>query len=226
MLEGEGSFYRRKTGYTAVQIPNNDTDVIKECEQFLRDRLILFNTYEVKAGRKRGYKIIVSEADTRSLYTQIKCKMECRLNEFQQILGTSETECDLTVNVDWLIGVWEAEGSFIISRNHRGHLIPKIELDSTNERIIRKVILTLKHLGLSWYVKDYDRGKKPFTKITIQGHKRCKRFCRCLSWVTTRNQKRAKVMLDFCNFRLGQPLNTPVCDIDYSYWNQMKQLNS
>lgn len=228
ILEGEGSFYRRSDTNIRVVIPNNDVDVISNCESFLRRNSILFDTYTVKAGTKTGYKITVTDVDCVNLYTRILHKLQCRLQEYQQILRASETTCDTSIDLHWLIGIWEAEGSFIISRNHKGYLTPKIEIDNTNPKIIWKVVNTLHYLGLSWYSKDYTpEAKKPFTKITIQGVKRCLRFTQKTTdlWRCQRNVKRSKVITEYCNHRLSKPVNSGYDESDYQFQNSMLQLN-
>lgn len=227
ILEGEGSFYKRSETNKRILIPNNDLDVIKTCEKFLADNLILYKTYQVKAGTKIGYKITITDVDCKNLYTRILQDLQCRLDEFQRILGASETECNISANLHWLVGIFEAEGSFCISENHRGYLTPKIEIDNTNEKIVGKVIETIKSLSLSWYVKKYfPEGRKPFTKVSIQGTKRCLRFLQQVSdWRTTKNVQRSKVMVDYCTQRLQKPINSGYDSSDYNFRNTMLQLN-
>lgn len=228
ILEGEGSFYRRSLTNKRVIISNNDLDVINFCEKFLSHNNILFNTYKVKAGTKIGYKVTVTNVDCRNLYNIILPSLQCRLNEYQLILGASETVCDLSVNLYWLIGIFEAEGSFCISENHRGHLTPKIELDNTNSRIIDKIVKTLYANNLSWYIKNYlPEKRKAYTKITIQGVKRCIRFLILTEnlWQTKKNLLRSKLMLDYCRNRLQKSINAPYDLSDYVFKNQMIQIN-
>jgi hypothetical protein len=227
ILEGEGNFIDRSSGYKAVEIQNNDLDIIDACEYFLKLNAILYNVYPVKAGRKTGYRIIISKQDCINLYTRINSQLECRLQEYQRILGASETERDLTVNRDWLVAIYEAEGSFILSENYRGNITPKIELDNTNEKIINKIVKTLYSLQCSWYVKDYDRGKKPFTKITIQGIKRCKRFLTIINtWRSNKINQKCKLILDYCNIRLSKTANSPYDQEERNIKLQFASINS
>lgn len=228
ILEGEGSFHSRNSNGTRVMLHNNDKDVIQGCEDFLKRKNILFKVYNVKAGKKYGYKLCISGVDCNNLYYCILPELQCRRNEFQKLLGASETERDLSVDLHWLIGIWEAEGSFIVSKNFRGYLTPKIELDNTNTKIIQKIVITLKELGLSWYSKDYVPDKrKAYTKISIQGVKRCLRFTQNTKdlWRCNKNIKRSTIMLNYCLYRLSKPVNSSYDENDYIFQNQMLQLN-
>ena len=211
ILEGEGSFGTRHGGSGRIQIHNNDKDIIDKCEEFLKQNQVLFSTYQVKAGKKIGYKLCITMQDCINLFRIVQEQMDCRNQEFQQIVGASETEREPSINVSWLIGIWEAEGSIFLSTNHRENLIPRLELDNTNSKIIKKIVINLRNLGCSWYCKDYDRGHKPFTRITIQGLMRCQRFLRKVKnlWQSRRNEKQSQLLLEFVDSRLQMGIKEP-----------------
>lgn len=205
ILDGEGCYKSKETGYKAIEISNDELDIIEECERFLSNSCVLFRRYEYILKNKIRYKIIVSMQDCINLYNKIKDKLECRIKEYQKILNAPETERDLTIDYNWLVGIYEAEGAIILSENYRGNLTPKIELDNTNEDIIYKIRKNLDMLKCSYYVKDYDRGNKPFTKISIQGIKRCKRFLESnIKWRSKKITKKCSLLLDYCNLRLSK----------------------
>jgi hypothetical protein len=224
ILEGEGSFFERPR----IQIPNNDVDIITECERFLRSNLVLFETYSVKAGTKTGYKILISKHECYCLFKKIIHRIECRHQEFQRILGASETERNLSDDFQWMIGIWEAEGSFFLSQNHRGNLTPRAELDNTNSRILQKLVVTLKSNQVSWYAKRYfPEERLPYTKILINGFHRLHRFLLLTrnQWRCKRNIQRTELLLKYIQLRLAKGQKSPYSNQEYEIYNQLKILN-
>lgn len=229
ILEGEGSFHIRKSGSVRIQLHNNDKDIIDECEKFLLSLNLIVGVYPVKAGKKIGYKICIPDLESKSLYPRIYQQMECRRNEYQRMLGASETTCDPTVDLYWLIGMFEAEGCFFISQNHRGHFTPRIELDNTNRTIIKKIVATLSVHNCAWHCKDYvPTIKQEYTKLSIPGMLRVRRFLSETKglWRSSRNIKRTNLMLEYINSRLETPNNTPYNNREKQIYYEIKQLNS
>lgn len=231
ILEGEGSFHVREGGSIRIQIHNNDKDIIDYCVEFLRTQMILSNVYIVKAGKKKGYKLCISRQDCINLYTRLGHKLECRKTEYQRIMGASETTCVTSVSVDlhWLIGIWEAEGCFLFIKDCNEKIIPKIELDNTNSKIIDKIISTFKFLGLAFYAGNYvPDKKKPYTKISIAGVLRCKKFLEKTRnlWRSDRNYQRSEAILNFINSRLSKEQKETYSEQEVQWFHRVRLLNS
>ena len=129
ILEGEGNFQEKRvrtnvhnykhsdkhyTGTTCefLRITNTNADIIKACERFLDKNHMLYETYEDTKRTSTGKKIMrimVSGGECRNLYNLIESELQCRRDEYQRIIGSSETLRDITVSLDWLVGIWQAE---------------------------------------------------------------------------------------------------------------------
>ena len=233
MLEGEGHFEKRDYNFFRVHLSNTDLDLILVCEEFLAKSSVLFTrqeeTRKTKAG-KTAYRIYISSQDARNLYVKIRSSLQCRRDQYANIVGASETECDapLTVDLQWLIGVWQAEGTFYIAKNHKGVLVPYASLENTNSKIIAKVVMTLKDLGCSWYCKDFiPTVKKPYTRVQISGMKRLQRFLNKTQglWLGRRDNLRTSLMLEFINSRLSKHQGVSYNDREQQIYHLIRDQN-
>ena len=237
ILEGEGCFEKSKKQNIRVRISNTNLDIIEACECFLKMNNVYFVTHVHKrSGRKTEYEISIRTSRELTLnYPHILFKLveenlQCRYSEFARILGTSETVRDLSVDLDWLIGVYEAEGSFSIVMNNRGNVAYKIDLSSTNPRILEKVALNLRAMDCSWHVENktsYQLHHKAAQAINIYGMKRCSRFLKATlnKWVAERNQLRTSLMLELAESRFSKPIKSKYSDRELSIIQEMKVLN-
>lgn len=213
VLEGRGYFQN------TVTISYDDLEIIVECEKYLTSQSINFDRREVKVGKKRTYYIDISY---QQMVNSIDVELQCRR------LGASEILRDLTINIDWLIGIFEVAGSFLIYRNHEQRLTPKIDLESTHRRVIDRAVLNLQALGLPCYVKHFDPEKsKPYTRVTLQGMKRCERFLMQITgWRSKAITLKTRDMLLFCQSRLGNPVRDPYTVEEIGWANNLRYLNS
>jgi hypothetical protein len=232
IIEGEGHFEKRSYDFFRLHISNCDLDIITACEQFLTKNNILFTRYqETKKtkGSKTAYRILVSSQDCCNLYRILSPFLHCRKEEYQKIVGASETTCDTSlIDLQWLIGIWQAEGTFYITRNAKGIMIPYISLENTNSKIITKIVMNLKELGLSWYCKDFvPTVKKPYTRISIFGMQRCQRFLRKTEnlWIGKRDLTRTNLMLEYINSRLSKAMHEKYNDRETQIYHLLKDQN-
>lgn len=237
ILDGEGSFRNTKKSNIEVRISNTDIDIIEKCEEFLRINNIYFSTYHNKrSNRKIEYTISVRNSRNmfynypKNLYQILEKKLECRRDEYQQILGASETECDLSVDLNWFVGVFEAEGSFSLVMNNRGRATIKLEISNTRYKIIEKAAKTLHSLGCSYHIMAKNRYKDHYKipkSIEIYGMKRSFRLlqvCRNL-WISSRNKKRSSLLLEFIESRLPTNQKEPYTERQLQIIQTMKDLN-
>lgn len=238
ILEGEGNF-RLKQNYAVVRISNTDEDIIEKCEDFLRQNYISFTTsvYPRKRGKPEH---VVTIAQKKSdlpfnyalmLYNLIEGKLQCRRNEYQQILGTSTTTRDATIDLDWLIGIYEAEGSFYVRIERNQYAQPRVIIVNTNQKIIEKIRLNLDYLNCTYHIKDMfgqEYNHKNYTIISIYGFKRCLKFLQATEnyWLAWRNQKRTSLMKEFIESRLSMPQGSGYTQGEQMLIQSIKDFNS
>lgn len=237
MLEGEGSFRNTAKSNIEVRLCNTDIDLIEACERYLKQHHIYYIISEDnRATRKVLYTLRIAKSREilhnypQLLYNLLDSKLQCRHKEYQRILGTSETERDLSADFDWMIGVFEAEGSFSLIQNNRERMALKIDISNTNYKILEKFAITLKHLGCSWYVENKSRELhwQDAKAICICGMKRCLRFLNATNnkWQSKRNLQRSSLMLEFIHSRLPKNQKEPYTERELQIPNIMKQLNT
>lgn len=229
-LEGEGSFRNTAKSNVEVRFSNTDLDIIEANESFLRKHNIWFSTYDhSRKGKKTEYTISIRRSNYEIfdyptiLYNTIVDVLECRRNEFESILGAPETKCDLSIDKDWLIGIFEAEGSFSLRFNNRQIACCKIDITNTNTKIATKAALNLKALGLSWHTRTQQEA----TYLEIHGMKRCLRFLQATEncFVAKRNLKRAELLSNFIHSRLSKPQKEPYSANEVEIVQSMIDLN-
>src|SRR5947208_2936342 len=98
ILEGEGSFRNTPRSNKEVRISNTDSDIVGASGAFLRANNIWFTTGRShRVGKKTEYTISVRNSREQVFqyadlfYGLIVPSLECRLAEYQHILGTPET---------------------------------------------------------------------------------------------------------------------------------------
>ncbi len=234
ILEGEGYF---KVSEKKIIINNTDVGIIDACKRFLKSNYVYFTDHEVKwKNYKLQYYITIPNNKTDSvqwcnrLYELIKNNLECRRNQFEQLLGTSETICDLSVDLDWLAGIYEAEGSFSLIFDYRNQAAFEIQIANTNLIIIDKIARNLVNIYCAYHFSERN-GKKDHHKklwyIRIRGFKRCNRFLYKMKgrWMSPRNIKRTSLMSEFIDLRLRQDLRDPYSDRQRQIVQAMRDLN-
>lgn len=226
ILEGEGCF-----GSKDIRIGNTDTDILDNCKRILEAHSIPYVVYEKKQktrGGKKFFDLRVVGDSCELLYNAIVHKVECRRQQFQRLMSSSEIECAPTVDHAWLIGAWEAEGSFCFIKARGERYKPAITFVNTNKKMVEKVRLTLDALGCSYYCQDSATTKKtPYTRVMIVGFKRCHKFLianRGL-WKSRKSNAKAELMLEWIESRLPKYPKDAYSDREVSIYNQMRQLN-
>jgi LAGLIDADG-like domain len=227
ILEGEGNFRKQHNKYPEIRIVNTDLDIIKGCQKYLDNNHIMYNfSNRDRINRKKLYTISIIN-NSYGKYPQILFKLlnlECRHNEYQKILDTSETTCALTIDFDWLIGIFEAEGGFSLTLDHRNYAQLEINLINKRKEIINKVALNLKALYCAYNIRSF----KSYRVVRICGMKRCKRFLYATKnkWISSRNIKRSSLMYEFSESRLEMPQREPYTSRQLQIIQTMRDLNS
>jgi len=231
ILEAEGHFNKRDK---CIVITNTDSDIINECVRYLNSLLLFpMESQEKLSSGKISYIIRIPTTETKLLYYHIINKMECRTQEYQRIMGASETIRTPTIDLHWLIGHWEGEGCLSLSRQQRIkniHYLPESKTVNTNHNMISKVRKTLNSLNIPYYIKDYDGvfPRKPYQRLTCTGMKRCNYFLEATKdlWRSSRNIKRSKLLSDFIDSRLSKSQCEPYTELEHDIYYQLKRLNS
>lgn len=236
ILEGEGSFHGSKG--TQVRISNSDPDIILACESFLTKQYIWYTTSNQKRdGKKKEYTIYISNSRNSVfqyatiLYKSLGQSLQCRHSEYESLIGASTTTRDLTIDKDWMTGIYEAEGSFSLLMNHRGVIVCNIKLGNTNKRIITKIERNLSIMQCAYHIRDKIPIKdthKPSQEVEIHGMKRCRRFLEAMygRWISTKNNKRASLMLQYINTRLSHSFKDPYTEKELRIMQAICDINS
>lgn len=239
ILEGEGSFMYNLHGGARISISNTDNDIIETCEDFLKRNHVFHKIYNSQRGkRKREYEIrIQGKNDCYHLFKIIKNNFECRYSELQQILGSSETtrEISLTIDLYWLIGILEAEGSFHIgcrySRKDKPNYQPEIVISNTRFNIIDKIVKTLYGFGLSWHIHNRypENPNHSVVKIvTISGFRRVLSILRVTEglYVTQKAITVSNLLLEFCRSRFQQDKREPYTEQQIEIYHTLREIYS
>jgi len=136
------------------------------------------------------------------------------------------------VDMGWLVGFLEGEGSFMLQKQiykkQKATLRPRIVVCSTDFELTERVGRIFKELGVGNYFhrRRYSQ-KKDQMEIVITGIKRCKKLLdQIIPYMTESRRKRtAKTLLDFCDYRLSLPKRTPYGDTEFSLGQRMRDLN-
>jgi hypothetical protein len=232
ILEGEGCFGKNAKSDCRVRIANCDTDIIEGCQRFLNNRCILHNTSSWKRNnRKREYEICIQGYNNcYSLYKHISFALDCRRQEFETMLGSSETTRDDSLSLYWLIGIYEAEASFSLCQKMSCYQM-SIDFVNTRFNISEKVALILKDQGLSWYCCNrYPNNPKhkPTKHINIVGLKRCYRFLLKTEnlWVSFKTLKICQLMLEFAESRIKKETKAEYSKREIEIYHQIQILNA
>lgn len=234
-LEGEGCFINRDDKKChEVRISNTEIDVLEACSRFLSKNYIVNRIY---ANKRIGKNKIVFDLyisglqDCKILYNLVKNNMDCRINELEKVVGASTTTRETSLNLNWLIGLFEAEGCFTINTqmHKKGNIShsPAIIMENTNFMIIEKTVKTLYNLGLSWYIRDRvfeNPNYKPSQVITIAGWKRVVRFLNMTkdAFVGSKTIRKVKLLTEFCKSRLSKESKEPYSNIEHQLAQEIK----
>lgn len=120
-----------------------------------------------------------------------------------------------SLDVAWLAGFLDGEGSFMMLHHTRGkqgypyskQWKPAIKVASTDEPTLQEVADILDSLGLPYHVSR-RRPKNPQWSsswmIEVFGLKRCLRWCNALLSSLRTKREEASLMKEYCELRLAQ----------------------
>lgn len=235
ILEGEGSCCKDIKGRCRINVTNTYKDIIDLCVRFLQNNSIHYSITEQQpriARYRKIYNIVVQGInECNILIKTIQDKFQCRYQDFinKLDLGSSTTTREITLTSDlyWLIGIFEAEGSFGLTRDHEKHLYPEISIKNINKRIIGKIALTLYSLGLSYHINGYKSDNPMHSEIftiKIRGMSRCHGFFRKMKdlWRSFHYANRANLILEFLDSRFSKHQKESYSDREHQIYETLK----
>jgi hypothetical protein len=145
----------------------------------------------------------------------------------------------LAVDISWLAGAWESDGSFSLQDNTvrvkrmgKGYTqyAPTCQFVNTDPDIILAVINVLKRMGIGYYqiwrVNQGYGSQKLKGQIAVAGIKRVNNFLDyMLPYLRGIKKQRAKFILEFCKERLSKPMGTKYSDNEKFIYNKLKLFN-
>ena len=118
----------------------------------------------------------------------------------------------LLFDIGYIIGMLDGEGSYQLGckyvRSDRHYYSPKVSIFNNNPKIIQQVINALKYIGISYHVwspQIKGKEKRIVYRIQIAGIRRVKKFTDLILEYPSGKKERAKLLNDFCNYRLSIP---------------------
>lgn len=243
-LEGEGCFiakrskahlYSIKSGKEQdcqVRISNTEIDLIKVCQEYLHQNYVITYILTSKRGKNKPlHELYISGTKNCAiLYELIRGPMECRNNELENILGASTTTREASLDLDWLIGFYEAEGCFTLNSNYSNVNVthnPTIIMENTNFKTVIKTVNLLHSLGLSWHVRDRTPTNPKYKcskVVTISGCYRVRRFLNATKdlWVGYKTQRKVRLLTKFIDSRLSKDPKALYSDSEHEINRELK----
>lgn len=141
----------------------------------------------------------------------------------------------IAIDLSWLAGMWEADGSFSLNKNKNQtkyiQYEPHLQFVNTDLMIIEEVIRILKELQIGYYfmsrIQPIEFGKKLKYEIRVQGMKRCGRLLKyLLEYIRGQKKKRAEFIKTFIDLRLSKPKNQRYGDEEHSLYKQYEDYNN
>lgn len=133
----------------------------------------------------------------------------------------------IAVDLSWLAGMWEADGSFSLSKNYQSKYIqyePHLQFVNTDLLIIEEVIRILNYLQIGYYFLSRIQtglGTKLRYEIRIQGMKRCSKFLHYVNdYLRGEKKQRAIYIKEFIDLRLSKPKNQRYGEDEHSLYQR------
>ncbi len=140
----------------------------------------------------------------------------------------------LFFNIGYLIGIIDGEGCYQFGKKYeyKGYSIyaPRITIFNNNIHIIQQTIDILKSLDITynlWKTKLHGKEKSVGYRIEIAEVKRVKKFTDLLLQYPSGKKERAKLLNDYCKFRLSIPWGKRKSYVNEEqvFFNKLKEMN-
>jgi hypothetical protein len=127
---------------------------------------------------------------------------------------------------DYSSGLIDAEASFNIDvrDGNKKKFVPEVVFISTNKEVTRRFFSTLYHSGIGCHISFNaptvtDRYR---WRIKVSGIKRVEKLCRCLKNKLKTKDAQAKLILEYCKFRLAN--RNDENDLGFETYRALKEM--
>lgn len=119
--------------------------------------------------------------------------------------------------IGYLLGIMDGEGSFQLGKDGKGHYVPEITIANTNEEIVRLVVECFRQIGFPVYIWKANgrENHKPVYRMMVKGIRRVNRVLEYLLKYEFAKKDRAKILKEFCEYRLSIPIGKKYLNLSY-----------
>lgn len=138
------------------------------------------------------------------------------------------------IDMGWLVGFVEGEGSFILNKQifkkQKPTLRPIIHISSTDFELAERVGKILESLNVGYFFQRRKlgaKGHKDQLVLEVVGVKRCKPLLEIIIPYMTdsRRKEAAENLLAFCNLRLSKPHSSLYGEEEFNLGQRQRDLN-
>jgi hypothetical protein len=145
----------------------------------------------------------------------------------------NQQERPLSIDLAWLGGMWEADGSVSLFNNKCSakykQYEPVMQFVNTDILIAKEVMRILGRIGVGYY--QFTRiqtglGTKLRYEIRIAGFKRCSTFLRyMIPYMVGCKKQRSALIKKFIDYRLSLPIKAKYGEIEYQIYEEYAKYN-
>ena len=145
----------------------------------------------------------------------------------------NQQERPLSIDLAWLAGMWEADGSVSLFKNNvkakYTQYEPLLQFVNTDVLIAQEVMRILRRIGVGYY--QFTRiqtglGSKLRHEIRIAGFKRCSTFLRYVAtYMVGQKKQRSNLIKKFIDHRLSLPVKAKYGEIEHRLYEEYEKYN-
>jgi hypothetical protein len=135
-------------------------------------------------------------------------------------------------DLNWLVGLWEGEGTFTLVAGSKRRIMPRLSLINSDFDLIDEVSRILTDNMVGHYIQTRKGGctnnpkHKDVKTVSICGLKRVAHCVRTfMPYIRGNKRKVAQLVGEYAEHRLGLPKNASYTDKDYTYVKAVRVLN-
>jgi hypothetical protein len=133
----------------------------------------------------------------------------------------------------WLAGLFEGEGNISLVQGSGKRIMPRASIINTDFTLIEETSSILTRCGVGHYIQTRANGcsnnpnHATAKVISICGLERVRKFCRImLPYFRGHKKEVLAVVLDYCEYRLSQPKNSPYTGLEIEWVKKARSLNA
>lgn len=147
-------------------------------------------------------------------------------------MNDTDNQQERLLNLSWLAGLFEGEGNLSLVYGSGKRIMPRAGLINTDLSIIEEVSSILKKEGIGHYIQTRTNGcannlnHATAKNISICGLERVSKFCALFRPFFRGHKKEVlDTVLEYCNYRLTQPKNSPYTGLELKWVEKTRWLN-